>query len=254
MEKRFIGTQMGKIAVFTEEVNSNKTPVIFLHGVYFDHNLWENQISAIKDRTVIAIDMPLHGESRENIKANWNLNDCADMLLEILDSLRINKVVAVGHSWGSMTIIRAANKNPNRFESLALFNMPFKASTDSEKRKIKSQHSAMVFRKFYMKQAGKSLFGNESLQAQPELMQKLLIPMQKLSNSEIKFIDHAVRIDAEDATQIIENIRLNIFAIIGQEDYVGMPPIKNTQVITGGHLSPIEAPQEVTKTIRKLLL
>jgi 3-oxoadipate enol-lactonase len=56
--------------------------------------------------------MPLHGHSRENIRPNWTLNDCADMLIEILDSLHIPRVIAIGHSWGSMTILRAAHKHP----------------------------------------------------------------------------------------------------------------------------------------------
>jgi pimeloyl-ACP methyl ester carboxylesterase len=88
-----------------------------------------NKIKSIDDRTLIAVDMPLHGNSRENIKANWTLNDCAEMLLEILESLQITKVVAIGHSWGSMTILRAAHMHPDRFASIGLCNMPFHAAS-----------------------------------------------------------------------------------------------------------------------------
>jgi len=68
MEKSIIKTQIGEIAIYQNKVNHIETPVIFLHGVYFDHNLWEYQMNNITDRTVIAIDMPLHGESKTNIK------------------------------------------------------------------------------------------------------------------------------------------------------------------------------------------
>jgi 3-oxoadipate enol-lactonase len=121
----------------------------------------------ITDRTVIAIDMPLHGESKTNIKKNWTLDDCANMLLEILDSLQVEKVIAIGHTWGSMTILRAANKNHNRFESLGLCNMPFKETPKSEKRKFKLLHTFLPFRKLYMTQAGKSLMASESSENQP---------------------------------------------------------------------------------------
>jgi 3-oxoadipate enol-lactonase len=251
MEKKFIHTKIGQIAIFHNQSEFKNTPVIFLHGVYFDHHLWDNQLSAISDRPVIAIDMPFHGESK-NIKKNWNLDDCADMLLEILDSLKIEKVIAVGHSWGSMTIIRAANKNPNRFAALGLCNMPFKKPSKKEVSAIKFQHTAMIFRKFYMKQAGKALMGKESIKNNPSLIDKLITSMSKLSNKEIKYTDKAVRMDAEDATHLIAYLSMPVLAMIGEEDYVGLPPIKEVTTVKGGHVSPIEASDEVNKLISKL--
>lgn len=75
--QQFINTQIGEIAVYITEVPSAELPLIFLHGVYFDHHLWGNQVNEIKDRTVITVDMPLHGSSQNNKKANWNLTDCS---------------------------------------------------------------------------------------------------------------------------------------------------------------------------------
>jgi len=251
MGKKFIDTKIGQIAIFHKQFELKNTPVVFLHGVYFDHHLWDYQLSAISDRPIIAIDMPLHGESK-SIKKNWNLDDCANMLMEILDSLKIEKVIAVGHSWGSMTIIRAANKNPNRFAALGLCNMPFKQPSKNEVRAIKFQHTAIVFRKFYMKQAGKALMGKESVKNNPKLMDKLIAPMSKLNNKEIKYTDKAVRMDAEDATHLITNLSMPVLAMVGEEDYVGLPPIKEAALVKGGHVSPIEVSDEVNKLISKL--
>src|ERR1700744_1930543 len=100
IEKLSIRTRIGTIAIFIRSGPPDKLPLVLLHGIYFDHHLWDKQVEAVKDRTVIAIDMPLHGESRENIKPHWTLNDCAIMLIEILNSLDIPRVIAVGHSWG----------------------------------------------------------------------------------------------------------------------------------------------------------
>jgi 3-oxoadipate enol-lactonase len=252
MERKIITTQIGQIAIFHKQLDLERTPIVFLHGVYFDHHLWDSQISSISDRPVIAIDMPMHGESKMNINQNWSLDDCADMLLEILDSLKIEKVIAVGHSWGSMTILRAAHKNPNRFSTLGLCNMPFKDPTNKEIRNIKLQHSAMIFRQFYMKQAGKSLMGKESLSNNPDLLNQLLTPMSKLTNKEIKYTDKAVRINAKDATQLIANLPMPALALVGEEDYVGLPPITETTTVKGGHVSPIEVPNEVYNMIIKL--
>jgi pimeloyl-ACP methyl ester carboxylesterase len=53
----FIPTKLGKIAVYQQFANSDKTPIIFLHGVYFDHHLWDAVIESIRDRTIITMDM-----------------------------------------------------------------------------------------------------------------------------------------------------------------------------------------------------
>ena len=75
MKKSIVNTKLGKIVVYQKIANTKNIPIIFLHGVYFDHNLWDNQIKEINDRVVITVDMPLHGESRNISNPDWTLND-----------------------------------------------------------------------------------------------------------------------------------------------------------------------------------
>lgn len=253
MEKQFINTQIGEIAVYQKNMDAPKTPIIFLHGVYFDHHLWDNQINPISDRPIIAIDMPLHGASKNKIKKNWSLDDCAIMLLEILDSLKIEKVIAIGHSWGSMTILRAAHIYPSKFSAVGLCNMPFKEASKSEKRTIKLQQSGLMFKQFYMKQAGYALMAKASRDKNPALLNQLLKPMRKLSRNEIKYTNKAVRIDAKNAWPLIENLKVPAWALVGKEDYVGIPPKIESIVVHGGHVSPIEAPDDVNQMINQIL-
>jgi len=247
-----IHTTIGKIAIYQKEVDSNKIPFIFLHGVYFDHHLWDKVIESVNDRTIIALDMPLHGLSKEITKNDWSLNDCADMLLEILDCLQITKVIAVGHSWGSMTIIRAASKQPERFESVLLCNMPFLAATKKQKLTFGLQHSMLIFRKFYTKQAAKALFGKTSLKENPTLVDQLKRPMNLLSNTQIKQTDKAVIAEAEDASELIKNLKVRAVSLKGIEDYVPVPPSIESIIIEGGHISPLEQPHEILSLFRKI--
>ena len=248
-----INTNLGKIAVYPKRVDSDKTPIIFLHGVYFDHHLWDEVIDSIQDRTTYSVDMPFHGLSKEITKNDWSLNDCAEMLLEILDSLKITQVIAVGHSWGSMTILRAASKQPERFESVLLCNMPFLAATKKQKITFGLQHSMLLFRNFYTKQAAKALFGKTSLKENPSLVDQLKRPMDLLSNAQIKQTDKAVIADAEDASDLIKNLKVRALSLKGIEDYVPAPPSIETIIIGGGHISPLEKPEEVLNLVNKLL-
>ena len=247
-----IHTNLGKIAVYPKLVDSDKTPIIFLHGVYFDHHLWDEVIDSIQDRTTYSVDMPFHGLSKEITKNDWSLNDCADMLIEILDSLKITQVIAVGHSWGSMTILRAASKQPERFESVLLCNMPFLAATKKQKITFGLQHSMLRFRNFYTNQVAKALFGKTSLKENPSLIDQLKWPMNLLSNAQIKHTDKAVIIDAEDASELIKDLNVRALALKGVEDYVPAPPNIETIIITGGHISPLEQPHKVISLVRKL--
>jgi pimeloyl-ACP methyl ester carboxylesterase len=249
----FIRTNIGKIAIHKKESTTEKLPIILLHGVYFDYHLWDEQVKHIDDRTVITIDMPLHGESREITKPDWSLNDCADMLLEILDILQIPRVIAVGHSWGSMTILRAASKYPDRFESIGLCNMPFEAASPKQKRIFKLQNSLLFFRKFYTKQAATLLFGKSSLKENPQLHDQLQRPMNMLTIEDIKQTDKKVILDAEDATTMILNLNVTAIALKGKEDYVPTPPKIETVIVDGGHISPLEESLRVLDFIWTLI-
>ena len=249
----FIRTNIGMIAIHKTESTTDKLPIILLHGVYFDHHLWDELVKHIDDRTVITIDMPFHGESLEITKPDWSLNDCTDMFIEILDSLRIPKVVAIGHSWGSMTILRAASKHSERFEGIGLCNMPFHAASKKQKATFRLQHSMLLFRNFYTKKAAKALFGKNSLAKNPSLINQLSRPMSVLTNKEVKQIDKKVILDAEDATSLIKNLRVKAIALKGKEDYVPLPPKIETIIVEGGHISPLEEPLKVLDLIKTLM-
>jgi 3-oxoadipate enol-lactonase len=253
MQNTFIKTKLGTIAVFIKTVHNNTTPIIFLHGVYFDHHLWDNQIASINDRTVIAIDMPWHGESKKAVPNKWTLDDCGDMLIEILDSLKIEKVIAIGHSWGSMTILRAANKQPNKFISMGFCNMPFEAASSMNNISFRLQHTALLFRKFYIKQAAKSLFGKQSLKDNPTLHKNLFAYMRKLSARQIRLTDKFVILKAENTSSLIETLSIPALALKGKEDYVPTPPKLETIIVNGGHISPLEAVDTVTDFCIKVI-
>lgn len=253
MEPSFIRTRLGPVAVYQQAGSSGLLPVVFLHGVYFDHHLWDGQMARISGRTLIAIDMPLHGQSREGIMPGWTLNDCAGMLLDVLDSLGLERVIAAGHSWGSMTIVRAAALQPARFAAAGLCNMPFRALDAGAKRAIRLQHMALVFRKFYMRQAAASLMSPHSLARQPELMDQLLVPMSRLSGRDIRHTDRAVRLEAEDAAQLAAGLPMPVLAVAGEEDYAGLPPVAQAWTVPGGHISPLEAPDAVARMLAQLL-
>lgn len=204
----------------------------------------------INDRTVIAIDLPFHGRSREIKKRSWTLDDCSVMLIELMDALGIEKASAIGHSWGSMTILRAAVTHPERFVALGLCNMPYQRISSTEKWMIWLQHLVLMFRGFYLRQVAMAFTARN---AGSDLVASIVRSMSILSNAEIRHTDTAVRIDARDAAPLIQKLTVPALALRGQEDYVGSPHGIETFVVSGGHVSPIEVPNDIDTFIAKVL-
>lgn len=252
LEPHAIQTRIGQIAVY-QRVVPNTVPVIFIHGVYYDHHLWNYYTERIQDRTVISVDMPLHGKSKNIPLKNWQLEDCAQMLIDILDQLGHSEAYAIGHSWGSMTILRAAAKHPDRFKAIGLCNMPVAQASLSQKLAFGFQHLMLPFRKFYTGQVSKVMFSAASRAARPELKNYLESTMSLLSQREIRKTDRAVITQADDGQLYLQTLQVPALALKGEEDYVPRLQQIETTVIPGAHTSPLERPKEVLIFIQRVL-
>ena len=54
-------------------VNNNTTPLVFIHGVGLDQQMWEPQIVALKEYSIITYDLLGHGKTihdKEDITFN----------------------------------------------------------------------------------------------------------------------------------------------------------------------------------------
>lgn len=247
----FIDTNIGKIAVETGG-GGDKAPVLFLHGVYYDRSLWEAQIDALDGARWAAIDMPHHGESRE-VRRDWSLGDCGAMLLEILDGLGIERAVAIGHSWGGMTVLRAASTDPRRFAAVGLCNTPLREGSRGALIRYYFQSTLLPFRSFYAGQAAKAIVGAESLRRDPGFAERIRRGMSVMSDAEIRHVDATVVYGAKgDGAELVRGLKVPAAALRGAKDYVPDPPGLELEIVPGGHSSPVESPKEVSAFVLRL--
>ena len=252
MQERKIPTILGTVSATLDERNDAEEPIVFLHGVFLSKSLWADYGSSLTNRTHIYIDMPSHGAS-ENVGRDWTLEECAAMLIEILDNLKIKKCVAIGHSWGSMTALRAASSFPDRFSALGLFNMPFKRTTGMAPLGFIVQKLMTLFPTFYAKQAAKALYSPSVLLAHPEYSTQMQERLAARPPKEIARTIEAVILNAKDTSSLVSNLSIPALATVGETDYVGVPKGIDSQKVAGGHISPHEAQQETKQAILKVL-
>ena len=98
-------------------------PVVCLYGVLLGKTLWAEVNSQAKGKMSVFVDMPAHGNS-DNVGHDWSINDCAEMLIRIMNELAVQLCMAFGHSWGGMAVLRAAVQFVERFAALGFLICP----------------------------------------------------------------------------------------------------------------------------------
>ena len=72
-----------------------------------------------RDHRVIVVDLPGHGRST-NHRGPWSYRQVASDMYALLDSLGVQRVRAIGHSAGGITLLHMATQQPARMEAMVL--------------------------------------------------------------------------------------------------------------------------------------
>ena len=111
--------EINPVDLFYKEYGQG-TPVIFLHGFPFDHSIWEPLVPLLsKDARMILPDLRGFGRSpvTEDI---YSMRLLAEDVLHLMDHLKIEKAVLVGHSMGGYVSLAFAHAYPGRLLGLGL--------------------------------------------------------------------------------------------------------------------------------------
>ncbi len=250
-QQQKIATPSGTLAVWYRP-GQKRPALFFLHGVYLNRSIWHPLVEGLEEYPVYLVDMPFHGQSQE-IESTWNLSDCAEMLIALITTLAVAPVYAIGHSWGSMTVLRAAVKQPELFLALGLANMPLDGSRLSRSLMFALQSSLMPFRRFYAQQAAKALFARASLSHNPNFVPEFTRMINALSLKQLKYVDRQVVVHPDSGYPYLKKLTVPALALKGELDYVPAPPGLALTVVPGGHISPLEAPTDFQRWIQSVL-
>ena len=99
--------------------------VLFIHGVLNDHSVWilQSRYFANHGWNVLAPDLPGHCKSAGTPPAS--VEQAADFVLGLLDAVGLAQAALVGHSFGSLAVLEAAARAPQRVTRLALLGTAY---------------------------------------------------------------------------------------------------------------------------------
>ncbi len=102
------------------EIAPDRQTVMFVHGASLDHTVWTLPARYFirHGYNVLSLDLPGHGLSGGC--ALPKIEQYADWLIDVIDTLRIERTALVGHSMGSLIALDFASRYLDRARALAL--------------------------------------------------------------------------------------------------------------------------------------
>ena len=231
-------------------------PIVFIHGVGLDHNIWDPQIDEF-DNTVLIYDILGHGRTPLN-KEKISFDDFSDQIIDLIDELKFSKIHLIGFSIGSLIARNFATRFNDRLKSLTLLCSIFNRS-DNEQKIVNERFEQTKKDKKLTKDALNRWFNKDFIEKNPLISDKIFSILN--NNNMDNFIKvYSLFVNHKD-NEKFENINVKTLVMTGEGD-VGSTPemsdnlskkIKNSEVKiipVGKHLCSIECSYDVNKAIK----
>lgn len=112
-------------------------PLVLIHGVGLNKQVWEPQLNAFSNQyRVIAYDTLGHGKSPVPGE-DLTLDDYFKQLVDLLDTLEIDRINLCGHSMGALITIGFALRYPQRVIRIIPMMGAFDRSPEHQKRSLR---------------------------------------------------------------------------------------------------------------------
>ena len=121
--------------------------IVLLHG-FLENSLMRIDVKSVlvKRYRVITIDLLGHGQTG-CLGYIHTMEQMADAVLAVLKSLRLRRVVMIGHSMGGYVALALAQRSPNMIKGLCLMNSTAQAD-DKDRKGLRVRANKMAQRNF----------------------------------------------------------------------------------------------------------
>lgn len=236
-------------------VEGEGAPLILLHGFLENNAMWLPFIPQLSQKTkVVCIELLGHGETG-CLGYIHSMEDMADAVYAVINSLNFDTISCVGHSMGGYVALALIEKYPDLIDDLCLMNSTFEA--DDNERKILRARAAQMATTNYenlVRMSFVNLFAPESKEKfKSEIQIALELGLQTPVQGFIAgHKGMAIRPNRFDA---FVNIKGKKAIVIGKKDWIVNEDLivektKNTDTeivfLSEGHMSHIENKSELT--------
>jgi len=253
------------LSVYVSGNNESKT-ILFVHGFPFDHTMWQTQVDEFsKDYKCVTYDIRGLGESPAG-EGQFTTESFVDDLEIILDELKLNRPILCGLSMGGYISLRAVERIQEKFSAAILCDT--RSEADNNEGKLKRAAGIKRINKEglapFVKDFITNCFGDDFKQNRKEALQNIIEKSSQFNPVGVKGGLFAM-LSRSDTTTSLGKINIPTLIICGEQDTLTPPPVMKemfhkinkaefVEIPKAGHMTPIENPQAVNKTIRDFLI
>jgi 3-oxoadipate enol-lactonase len=254
------------ISVCYDGLGYGDMPMVFIHGFPFSKSSWQPQMDFFKSsHRVIAYDIRGFGKSTSG-KEKPSINLLADDLINFLDALEIEKVIACGLSMGGYILLNAVNRFQKRFKAIILSDTQCIADSHEvkEKRNETIRHIESGGQNAFAEEYVKNIFCKESLSEKKEIVNKIKEIIISTSAETVVETLSALK-QRWETCSVLHEISVPALILCGEEDMV--IPFAQSEFLhkhiansvlhsigKAGHLSNLEQPEEFNGHIKDFIL
>ena len=243
--------------------DNNTIPIVFIHGVGLDQRMWEPQIEAFKEYSIITYDLLGHGKTIHD-KEDITFNDFSNQLASILKFLKIDKINLVGFSLGSLIALNFASKFKDKLNSLVVIGTTYKR-TKKERSQVIDRFNQAKINKPISRQALSRWFSEKYLEIHPEIYEQFMNILNKNPEDHSNFLKaYKLFANHKDDIEIIKKISTRTLVMTGSDDpgsTVAMSKSLSNDLINsnfieisnGKHLCSIECSDDVNMKLKNFI-
>jgi pimeloyl-ACP methyl ester carboxylesterase len=255
----------GGLMAYGERGEGSEDPVVLLHAFPLNRKMWAPQVEALAGtRRVIIPDYPGFGSSPRP-PAQPDVRYYAEQVGELLDRLRLDRVVLGGLSMGGYVVFACLRLFPERISALLLAN----TRPDPDPEEAKEARREMARRvaeegvEILPKLQMERLLAPDTLRNKKDVVELVRDMILESSPDGVVAALGAMR-DRPDSSDLLGKIGVPTLVVGGQEDALSTPevmgemaqkiPNSRHHTLPGaGHLSNLEAPGEFNAILRGFL-
>lgn len=251
--------QIDNLWVEDTGVNAAQEAVLCIHGLGGSSNFWTPLLPALGDRRIVRPDLAGSARSTE-APQNLSIESHVESLVHVLDALGIKKAHVLAHSMGTIVAQHLAVNHPDRVSSLALFGpllAPPEAAREPTRKRAQLARTGATGMQEIADAIAKGATSNRTKEERPAvtaLVRESI--MRQPAEGYALNCEALAKAHAAD----IENIKVPVLLVTGDEDTVGAP--QNVEKIAGqlaksklhvldgcGHWTVYEKPLECVRII-----
>ena len=241
---------------------NEKNPIVFIHGVGLNKEIWDPQINFFKNYNTLTYDLLGHGETPLN-KSKVSIEDFSKQLFNLIKELNFNKIHLVGFSLGALIAQHFASEYSDKLSSLIIHGSIYKR-TEEQKIVVRNRFETAKLNKPSSKITALKRWLSDSFSKEnPNIYKKIYSILER--NDRLDFLKcYEIFVNYIDDDSMLKKINVNTLITTGENDIGSTPEMSNNlskiiprskfiEIKKGKHLCSIECADDVNITFKKFI-